>query len=76
MSTIWIVGGVVVLLAGIAARVRRARYGTSMLTDEHSRGIEGTGRLELADDEPLDLTEVQEEEERFWAETWDEPEEL
>ena len=76
MSTIWIVGGVLVLLAGFAARARRARYGESGLTDEHIRGIEGTGRLELEDAEPLDLKEAQEEEARFWEETWDEPEEL
>ena len=73
---LWIVGGVLVLLAGFAARVRRARYGGSMLTDDQIRGIEGTGRLELEDDEPLDLKEAQEEEARFWEETWDEPEEL
>lgn len=30
---------------------------------------------ELTVDDPLDLDEIEEEEERFWSESWDEPEE-
>lgn len=33
-----------------------------------------TGELTV-DDEPLDLDEIDESEQRFWSESWDEPEE-
>jgi hypothetical protein len=71
----WLAGA---LLAAVAAylyraRLRAYRHGTA-LSDEQIRRIEEQGRVEL--DEPLDLAEIREEEERFWEETaWDEPEE-
>ena len=34
------------------------------------------GEISTDEDEPLDLEEIDEEEERFWRESWDEPEEL
>lgn len=42
------------------------------LTDDDIRRIEAQGRMEA--EEPLDLQEAAEEEERFWGESWDEPE--
>ena len=44
------------------------------LSDGDIRRIEASGRVER--DEPLDLDEAAAEEERFWSETWDEPEPL
>jgi len=42
------------------------------LDDDAIRRIEAGGNVEV--DEPLDLDEAREEEERFWDEDWDEPE--
>ncbi len=45
------------------------------LTDEMIRQIEQEGRLRIEDSEPLDLDEIREQEELFWEESWDEPDE-
>ncbi len=45
------------------------------LGDDDVRRILREGRLEIELDEPLDPEEIEREEERFWSETWDEPEE-
>ena len=63
------------LLAGVLYLLRRAearRQRQAGVTDELLRRIEEHGRVEM--DEPLDLEEIQREEDRFWAESWDEPE--
>ena len=45
------------------------------MTDDMVRQIEDAGYIDV--DEPLDLEEIQEEEERFWEEApWEEPEEF
>lgn len=71
----WVFAGAALLVAGAGflarRRIARARAG---LSDDAIRAIEERGRLEVED--PLDLDEVAEEEERFWSETWDEPEPL
>lgn len=61
---------VVAAWVGYRRRLRDAIGGT--LDDGHIRQIENAGRIEV--DEPLDLEEAREEEERFWSEEWDEPE--
>lgn len=70
----WIfVGGaalVVVGWLGYRERLARIREGTT-IDDAMIRRIEAGGRAEL--DDPLDLEEAAEEEERFWSESWDEP---
>lgn len=43
------------------------------LDDEAIQRILATGELFVEEDEPLDLEEIDEQEERFWSETWDEP---
>ncbi|HSR41689.1 MAG TPA: hypothetical protein VLL48_05950 [Longimicrobiales bacterium] len=68
------VGAVLVVAAWIGSRRRLKRMGDSGLSDGDIRRIEASGRVER--DEPLDLEEAAEEEERFWGETWDEPEPL
>jgi hypothetical protein len=71
----WLFVGAAVLVAGagLVARRRLARLRAG-LSDEAIREIESGGRLQL--DDPLDLAEAAEEEERFWSESWDEPEPL
>jgi hypothetical protein len=69
-----VIMGFLVVLA--ALRVRRTLSqlrGRDTLSDDMVRRIETEGQLEVA--EPLDRREIAEEEERFWEETWDEPEE-
>ncbi|MBW3553230.1 MAG: LPXTG cell wall anchor domain-containing protein [Gemmatimonadetes bacterium] len=71
----WLFAGGALLVAGagllVRRRMSRLRGG---LSDEAIRAIEEYGRIAV--DEPLDLDEAAEEEERFWSESWDEPEPL
>lgn len=53
--------------------LRRRRGGGTRVTDDVLRQIEEQGRVEL--DDPLDLDEINDEEQRFWGEPWDEPDE-
>ena len=46
------------------------------IDDAAVRTIVETGALAVEEDEPLDMREIEAEEERFWSETWDEPEEV
>ena len=69
---------VVALIAAAAAvltrrRVRDYIQGNSRLDDDMIRRIEADGNIEL--DDPTDMNEVRLEEERFWSETWDLPDE-
>lgn len=68
------IGGALVVVAGLSARRRIDRVTRKGLSDEAIRHIESSGRLDV--DAPLDLDEAAEEEERFWGESWDEPEPL
>jgi len=43
--------------------------------DDAVRAILERGVLVTDEDEPLDLDEIDEEERRFWSESWDEPDE-
>jgi hypothetical protein len=68
--------GLLALAAGLLYRSRLLRVTgrrTPALTDDLVREIEERGRIEL--DEPLDIDQIQQEEARFWEETWDEPDE-
>lgn len=73
---VWLfaVGAVLVVVGWIEYRRRLARVRERGLSDGDLRQIEASGRIER--DEPLDLEEANEEEERFWGESWDEPEPL
>lgn len=66
--------GVLVAAAWLGNRRRLRRMRDRELSDDAIRRIEASGRVEV--DEPLDLEEAAEEEDRFWSETWDEPEPL
>ena len=54
--------------------VRRGERGGSGLSDDLIRQIEATGRIDPEDITPLDVDEIRTEEDEFWAQTWDEPE--
>lgn len=74
----WGALAVLVIAGGIAVRLRlrERRHGSPhALDDDAVRRIEAVGRLRTAEEEPLDQDEIDEEERRFWEETWDEPEE-
>ncbi len=46
------------------------------IDEDDIRRIEEEGVLLRDDPEPLDLKQISREEDEFWKETWDEPEEL
>jgi hypothetical protein len=77
VSAVSLVLGVLVGIAAAAYARRRLEERMSrrsVLTDEAIRQIEEQGELYV--DDPLDWDAVREEEERFWGEGWDEPEEM
>jgi hypothetical protein len=54
-------------------RRRRLLRRQPLVDDDAIQSILDTGELYVDEDEPLNLQEIDEEEERFWSETWDEP---
>ena len=72
----WLFAAAALLVAGAwyANRRRLRSLRREELSDAAIRQIEVSGRVEV--DEPLDLDEARDEEERFWNESWDEPEPL
>lgn len=74
----WFVFGagfaLLVVAAGVTLHVRRraAWGGVPVVDDDLVRRIIETGEV-MIDDEPLDLDTIDDEEERFWSESWDEP---
>lgn len=77
--TVWGILTVLVIAAIILVNVRRrASFSrpAPRVDDAAVRAIVETGALSIEDDEPLDMREIEAEEERFWRETWDEPEEV
>jgi hypothetical protein len=76
VMSVWTIIAVLAIIGGLIGlrRMRGARMAAdSNLTDEMIRAIEERGRVEV--DEPLDFEAIEDEESRFWEETWDEPEE-
>ena len=77
MSYVFLGLAVLVLVAGFVVRWRireRTRSEDFQVTDEVMRQIEREGRVRTDEREPLDRDRIREEEDRFWSETWDEPE--
>lgn len=75
-NLLWITFAVLAALAGarVWLRIRGARPPlVPTLDDEEIRRLERGGSIRI--DTPTDLGEVAAEEERFWEETWDEPDE-
>lgn len=67
---------VLVVVAGVLARKRIPRSRGPRVTDDIVRRIETVGRVDAEDVDPLDEDEIRDEEDAFWSQTWDEPEEL
>ncbi len=72
MTWLFVGGALVVTIGWLGYRRRMTEIRGHRLTDEDLRAIESHGRISA--DAPLDLEEAAEEEERFWEESWDEPE--
>ena len=67
-----------VVASGISVRSRlRQRVGRRgpRVDDDAVRRILETGRLTTDEDAPLDLREIDDEERRFWSESWEDPDE-
>lgn len=76
-SVLWLGLAVLVVAGGAAVRYRTwkaKRRRETELTDDMIRRIEEEGRLETDRRAPLDWEEIRRQEDRFWSETWDEPE--
>lgn len=77
MSYLFLGLALLVLVAGVVVRWRIRRHtdrGDLEVTDDVVRQIERVGRVRTDEREPLDRDRIREEEDRFWSETWDEPE--
>lgn len=76
--TFGIFTAVLALAAGLLyrAKLRRFTGKAPLVTDDMIRRIEEHGRVDVEEDEPLDLRAIREEEDRFFEETWDEPDEM
>ncbi|SVD28903.1 uncharacterized protein METZ01_LOCUS381757 [marine metagenome] len=75
----WTTLTILVMAAALRMYMRRKELFASnvpALDDNAIDTILEIGELSTDEDEPLDLEEIDEEEERFWTESWDEPEEL
>lgn len=79
MAFFWFVFGVgfalLAMAAGVTlhARRRRAYRRVPVVDDALITRIIEHGEVRVEDDEPLDIDVIDDEEERFWSESWDEP---
>jgi len=80
LALFWFVFGAglatLAIAAGVSLRARRAQAlgrGRLVLDDAAIDQIIEQGEIWVDEDEPLDLDEIDDEEERFWSESWDEP---
>jgi len=75
----WTTLTILVMAAALRMYMRRKELFASnvpALDDNAIDTILEIGELSIDEDEQLDLEDIDEEEERFWTESWDEPEEL
>ena len=75
----WTTITILVMAAALRMYMRRKELFSSdvpVLDETAIQTILEIGEISTDEDEPLDLEEIDEEEERFWRESWDEPEEL
>lgn len=76
---LWLVLSTLMVVAALRLHSRRRDLLASpapRVDDAAIRAILETGELTTEEDEPLDLREIDQSEERFWSETWEEPEEF
>jgi hypothetical protein len=74
---LWLALLALMVVAGVRLHMRRRELSASpvpRVDDAAILAILEEGELAV-DDEPLDLGDIDEREERFWSESWDEPEE-
>jgi hypothetical protein len=79
MRALWWILSALLVVAGLRARARRRasiRGAVPSVDDAGVLSIVESGSLSDDADEPLDPDEIRAEEERFWSEPWDEPEEV
>ena len=75
----WTTITILVMAAALRMYMRRKELFSSdvpVLDENAIQTILEIGEISTDEDEPLDLEEIDEEEERFWRESWEEPEEL
>ena len=75
----WTTITILVMAAALRMYMRRKELFSSdvpVLDENAIQTILEIGEISTDEDEPLDLEEIDEEEERFWRESWVEPEEL
>ena len=75
----WTTITILVMAAALRMYMRRKELFSSdvpVLDENAIQTILEIAEISTDEDEPLDLEEIDEEEERFWRESWDEPEEL
>lgn len=68
--------GLILIVAGLVTRRRLSTYieEPARLTDAQIRQLEIRGYVDV--DEPMDLSDIQDEETRFWEESpWEDPDE-
>jgi len=73
---LWAGLAALIVAAGVTVHLRRKEAiaaETLVVDDSVIEQILETGEVFVEDDEPLDLNEIDDEEERFWSESWDEP---
>lgn len=80
LTLFWLVFGLGLAALTLAAGVtllarRRDAFGSRgpLVDDDVIEQIIERGEVVVDEDEPLDLEEIDDEEERFWSESWDEP---
>ena len=66
----------VIVAAALTRWRRRRETRPASVTDDLIRQIEDSGRVQIDEPERLDLGEIRAEEDEFWEQTWDEPEEI
>lgn len=74
---LWLVLATLIVAAAVRMHVRRRELMASPIPRVDDAAIDtilNTGELRV-EDEPLDLTEIDQSEQRFWSESWEEPEE-
>jgi hypothetical protein len=74
---LWLALMALMVMAAVRLHLRRKELvaSTPRVDDAAIHAILERGELIVDEDEPLDLTEIDESEERFWSESWEEPDE-
>jgi len=75
---LWLALTCLIVVSAVRLHMRHRELTASSIPrvdDDAIQAILETGELTIDEDEPLDLHEIDESEERFWSESWDEPDE-